>query len=91
MDYCLGMVVRPRAGRDAGRWCVIFALEEPYAWIANGECHPLARPKRKKLLHLSRTNTVLEPVQLTTDDSLKQALQAFTAGGTANQGGQELV
>ncbi len=91
MDICKGMVVRSRAGRDAGRWFVITALEGNYALLADGDLRRLEKPKRKKLMHLAGTKTVLDLSMYTTDNSLKQALAAFGCPGTVHEGGQELV
>ncbi len=91
MDFCTGMVVRSRAGRDADRWCVIVGLQGNYALIADGALRRLAKPKRKKLMHLAKTNTVLTLSAYPTDNSLKQALAAFGQPVAVHEGGQELV
>ena len=91
MDFCKGMIVRSRAGRDAGRWCVIVGLEENFARIADGDLRPLEKPKRKKLMHLAPTRTVLEEQDYPTNNRLKQVLAAFGRPGPKHEGGQELV
>jgi len=41
------------AGRDKGRRCVIVAVEdEAHVRIADGRTHKIAKPKKKKLMHL---------------------------------------
>ena len=90
MDFCKGMIVRSRAGRDAGRWCVIVELEENFAAIADGDLRTLEKPKRKKLMHLARTNTVLAPDDYPTNNRLKQILATFGRPGAMHEGGQEL-
>jgi ribosomal protein L14E/L6E/L27E len=91
MDFCKGMIVRSRAGRDAGRWCVIIGLEENFALIADGDLRSLEKPKRKKLMHLAPTRTVLEEQDYPTNNRLKQVLAAFGRPGPMHEGGQELV
>ena len=91
MNFCKGMIVRSRAGRDAGRWCVIVGLEENFARIADGDLRPLEKPKRKKLMHLASTHTVLEEQDYPTNNRLKQVLAAFGRPGPMHEGGQELV
>ena len=91
MDLCKGMIVRSRAGRDAGRWCVIVGLEENFALIADGDLRSLEKPKRKKLMHLAPTRTVLEEQDYPTNNRLKQVLAAFGRPGPMHEGGQELV
>ena len=91
MDFCKGMVVRSRAGRDAGRWFVILELDAEYAYLADGGLRRLEKPKRKKRRHLARTNTVLQPEQFNEDHKLKEALAAFAQPDAPLRGGQELV
>lgn len=91
MDFCEGMVVRSRAGRDAGRFCVIVRLEGAFALIADGDLRRLAAPKRKKLMHLAKTNTVLPLSELPTDHRIRQALTPFSGSCAVPEGGQELV
>ena len=48
-----GMIVRSKAGRDSGRaFAVVEVLDADYVLIADGRCHKLAAPKRKKIKHL---------------------------------------
>ena len=91
MDFCKGMIVRSRAGRDADRWCVVIGLEENFALIADGDLRPLEKPIRKKLMHLAPTRTVLEEQDYPTNNRLKQVLAAFGRPGPMHEGGQELV
>ena len=77
MDFCKGMIVRSRAGRDAGRWCVVIGLEENFALIADGDLRPLEKPKRKKLMHLAPTGTVLGEESLSTNRQIRTALAKY--------------
>ena len=57
MDYSepsIGTVVLSRAGRDKGKYFVVLALTEDrnYALIADGDLRKVAKPKKKKLMHL---------------------------------------
>ena len=48
-----GRMVRSKAGRDAGRFMLVLAVEdETFALVADGRLRTVAKPKRKKLLHL---------------------------------------
>ena len=49
------------------------------------------KPKRKKLMHLAPTRTVLEEQDYPTNNRLKQVLAAFGRPGPMHEGGQELV
>ncbi|MDR3051326.1 MAG: KOW domain-containing RNA-binding protein [Oscillospiraceae bacterium] len=49
----IGRVVCSKAGRDAGRALVVLAVEdERYVRVADGRLRTVAKPKRKKVLHL---------------------------------------
>nr|WP_122012816.1 KOW domain-containing RNA-binding protein [Maliibacterium massiliense] len=65
----LGRIVQSRAGRDAGRACVIVRIvDEHYVLIADGQMRKLSNPKKKKIKHLE-----LKPVVLS---GLKEKLEA---------------
>ena len=91
MEFCKGMVVRSRAGRDAGHWFVILELDAEYAYLADGGLRRLEKPKRKKRRHLAPTNTVLRPEQFHEDHTLQETLAAFGQPAAPLRGGQELV
>ena len=49
----VGMVVKSKAGRDAGRYFVVLkGADEGYVLIADGDLRKVAKPKRKKIKHL---------------------------------------
>ncbi|MBQ9210249.1 MAG: KOW domain-containing RNA-binding protein [Clostridia bacterium] len=48
-----GRVVQSTQGRDKGKYFLILeSLGKDLVTIADGDCHPLARPKKKKTRHL---------------------------------------
>ena len=47
-----GDVVCCKNGRDKGLYMVVLAVENEYAFIANGKTRKSDRPKKKKLKHL---------------------------------------
>lgn len=47
-----GRAVLSKAGRDAGRHFVVLRVEEPYAFIADGDLRRVKTPKKKKQRHL---------------------------------------
>ncbi len=59
MEYCVGMIVRAKAGRDKNSFFVITSLEDNFAFIADGKRRKVEKPKKKKLIHLAATNTVV--------------------------------
>lgn len=80
MDFAIGMIARSKAGRDKNRFFAVMALKDNYAEIADGRLRKIAKPKRKKLMHLAPTQTVLSPSQYLTDKELWGEICAFTKG-----------
>lgn len=74
-----GMVVKAKAGRDAGQWFVVCDVFEDFAFIANGKSRPLQKPKRKRKKHLAQTAAKIPEECMITDRKLKCALRAFSA------------
>ena len=74
MDAKIGSVVISKAGRDKGRFLVVIDIDENTFTVADGKERPLSRPKRKNIRHLSVTGMVLTDVQMSTDRSLRRAL-----------------
>lgn len=75
-----GMVACSAAGRDKGSFCAILSLEGPYAFVCDGKRRPLERPKKKKLIHLFPTQTVLPEEALRSNRALRAALRPFSCG-----------
>ncbi|MBQ8825987.1 MAG: KOW domain-containing RNA-binding protein [Oscillospiraceae bacterium] len=78
MEAKLGMVVRSIAGHDKGRFLVITAADDDFAYLADGKERKLASPKKKRLKHVRFTNTVIDTGNLT-DKGLRQFLAEYTA------------
>ena len=55
MEAECGLIVRSKAGRDAGDLFIILRIENGYAYIANGDYRKVDCPKKKKLKHLQLT------------------------------------
>ena len=79
MDIVKGSVVRARAGRDKDKFFVVLQTDGEYALIADGKRRRVEHPKRKKLKHLSPTNTVHNG-SLETNPKIKQILRDFNGG-----------
>lgn len=59
-----GSVVRSKAGRDAGRYFVVMALEgEDFAWVSDGKLRGIDRQKRKRRKHLYVTEAYVSGLQ----------------------------
>ncbi|MBO5059393.1 MAG: KOW domain-containing RNA-binding protein [Clostridia bacterium] len=60
MDICKGSLVYSKAGRDKGELFLVLKTEGEYVYLADGDTRRVLKPKRKKLKHVNKTNTVLE-------------------------------
>lgn len=60
MEFCVGQIVKARAGRDKDSFFIITELDGHYAYIANGKRRKAEAPKKKKLIHLVPTATVVQ-------------------------------
>lgn len=74
-----GQLVRSKAGRDRKRTFAVLAQEGQLLLLSDGATRPLAHPKRKKLMHLTPTATVLHSEALTDDQQLREAIAAYDA------------
>ncbi|MEA5050415.1 MAG: KOW domain-containing RNA-binding protein [Oscillospiraceae bacterium] len=81
MDIVKGCVAQSRAGRDKGRFLLVLGVADGYALVADGDLRKLAKPKRKNLIHLSATGTILGPQDTATDKTLRNALTKRFGGG----------
>lgn len=84
MDIVLGNVVCSKAGRDKGQMSIVIALEDEFAYVANGELRKVDRPKKKKIKHLQKTNYVsefiaekLQNVGKVTNSEVRKALAEY--------------
>lgn len=74
MDIVKGSVVIAKAGRDKGRaFAVTDVISEREVLIADGKSRPLERPKRKNVIHLQATSTVID--HATTNRQLRNLLR----------------
>lgn len=68
-----GTVVLAKAGRDAGRYFVVTALEGAELMLCDGKTRPLAKPKRKNPAHVQKTMQTI-PLDGLTDRALRRML-----------------
>ena len=80
MSIVKGSIVKAKAGRDKDGFFVVLKVESGYAYIADGRTRKIEKPKKKKLIHLSPANTVIEG-SLETNLQIKRALSQFKNGG----------
>lgn len=80
-----GEVVFSIAGRDSGRFfAVVEVVDDSYVRIADGDVHPMAKPKKKKIKHLRSQEAMLVKIEEKLergakifDAELKSALRAY--------------
>lgn len=59
-----GSIVISKAGRDCGERFVVLAVENGYAFLADGEKRKVDKPKKKKIKHIQKTNSVSDKIRL---------------------------
>ncbi len=52
MEIKVGSIVRSIAGHDKGSLLLVVALDNGYAYVADGKLRKIEKPKKKKLKHL---------------------------------------
>ena len=73
-----GTVVIAEAGKEkGGLYVVTEVIGDRLVLIADGRRRPLEKPKRKNVLHLRRTNTVIG--EISTNRQLRIFLNQFSA------------
>lgn len=80
-----GSVVISNAGRDKGRLQVITDEAEKTVSVCDGGEHPLERPKKKNLKHISFTAYTLGENQLETNKRLRRALKELCGKDTEEE------
>ncbi len=75
-----GSIVRASAGRDKGGFFVVLDADSEFAYIADGRTRRIERPKKKKLIHLCATNTIIEG-SVETNPQIKKIINQFLNGG----------
>lgn len=80
MSIKQGSIVKAVAGRDRDRFFVVLKTEGRFAYIADGKTRKIDKPKRKKLIHLAKTDYTVEG-SYETNPQLKKILYQFNNGG----------
>ena len=89
MNLQRGSVVCSRAGHDKGSFFFFFCMHDGFAFVADGKGRTAEKPKKKNVLHLACTATILSDEILNDDSKIRQALKAFNSRRT--QGGNLIV
>ena len=83
MEEYLGRIALSKAGRDKGRrFAVVGRADDARVLVADGETHKIAKPKKKKLMHLAFENGRVDDIEKilslpggTADAALRKALR----------------
>lgn len=67
MEITVGTVVFSKAGRDKRKMLLVIKTDGNYAYVCDGDLRNVDKPKKKKLIHLQRTNytELINPDNLT--------------------------
>lgn len=77
MEIRRGQVMRSLAGHDKGVFQTVLKVEGVFAYMADGKRRTLENPKKKKLMHLAPTGTVLGEESLATNRQIRTALRIY--------------
>ncbi len=77
MEVQRGQIMRSLAGHDKGDLQVVLKTEGVFAYMADGKRRKLEAPKKKKLMHLAPTGTVLGEESLSTNRQIRTALAKY--------------
>lgn len=72
----VGTVVKAKAGRDKEGFFVVVKSENGWAYIADGKHRKVENPKKKNVIHLTATKTVLSD-SMDTNRKISKALREF--------------
>ena len=82
MNTVKGSIVKAVAGREKNGFFVVLSCDSVFAYIADGKRRKVEKPKKKKLMHLAPTATVLSEESLSTNRQIRTALTAYRAHTT---------
>jgi ribosomal protein L14E/L6E/L27E len=77
MEIRRGQVMRSLAGHDKGDFQTVLKVEGVFAYMADGKRRTLENSKKKKLMHLAPTGTVLSEESLATNRQIRTALRIY--------------
>jgi ribosomal protein L14E/L6E/L27E len=77
MEIKKGLIVKSKAGHDAGCFFVVVDFDGEYAYISDGKRRPISHLKKKKIKHLAFTNKVVQKDNVETNHRIKKALYDF--------------
>ena len=76
MEIERGSLVYSIAGRDKGSLFLVLKREGEFIYLADGDQRKLENPKKKKIKHVNKTNTLLEFEDVSNSDIRKMLKKA---------------
>lgn len=74
MEAAVGDIVKSIAGRDSGRYFIIWeVLDDSFVTIVDGDLRKIDNPKRKRVKHLKATGIKTENSSVISKKNLKEA------------------
>lgn len=71
-ELCLGQIVSSKAGRDKDKvFAVVEIIDDKYVFVADGDFRKIESPKKKKVKHLQKYNTINEELKNKLETGLK--------------------
>ncbi len=58
MEFTPGQVVYSKSGHDKGLPFIVISVEGEYVYLVDGKRRKVEKPKRKKVIHIQKTNYV---------------------------------
>lgn len=94
-EICIGRIVVSRAGHDKGNAHVVVGLvDEAYVLLADGDLRKIAKPKKKKRMHVFATPCVSEALQKSIlkgdkplDSDIRKALDGYRVSNRQEEEG----
>lgn len=80
MNTVKGSIVKALAGKEKGSFFLAVAVDSTYVYIADGRRRKVEHPKKKKLIHVSATNTIVKG-SFETNPQIKRILNEFIKNG----------
>lgn len=77
MELKKGAVVCSLAGHDKRTFLIVVDFDDEYVMVCDGKYRLLEKPKKKKLIHVKLTNTVLDESKIKSNRSVRNALKSF--------------
>lgn len=77
MQHKIGMIVYSNAGHDKNKFYVLMGIDKNFGFIADGKRRKLNPLKKKNLIHLNHTKTVIDVNTLDTDKKIRRVLQNY--------------